>query len=325
MKQSYVAAIIIFCVWLAATPRVCAQSEIVSMGYDIPGLATVARGQVITLFVRGLKAPDAIASGATLPTTLAGVAVRVKSDVGGYPERLPIFSIKSHDSCAGRVSVSCPLTHVTVQIPTEPTCVSAGQVANECTIGAPRVITLVVEESGVLGQELPVIVINRKPQILNACQTIFGGIGGICDPFVTHADGKFISSTNPARPGETIVIYAAGLGPTNPPLKTGEAAAQSNRAIALLDFRLIISFRIELPPSSPAPPVVWSPVEGWVEPVFVGLVPGYVGLYQINVTLPSRLPEQLFRGCTNTRIAVGAGFDGPADGVTFVDFCVQPQ
>ena len=37
-------------------------------------------------------------------------------------------------------------------------------------------------------------------------------------------------------------------------------------------------------------PFVWSPTGAWVYPEYAGLVAGYVGLYQINVTVPAQLP-----------------------------------
>lgn len=315
---------------IVALPLAHAQNQIVTAGYDIPVLTAVARGQVLTLFVRGLKAPDAAATSIPLPTTLAGVSVRVKSNIRGYPDRLPIFSIRSFDFCEGRPGVVCQLTHVTVQIPTEPTCVPTGQgVPNECTFDIRPGIILTVEENGIPGQDFPVIVVFSKPQILNACQTIFGRIGGSCLRFVTHTDGTRVSGTNPAHPGETVVIYAVGLGPTIPAVKTGEAAPAQARAAAVLRPLLTISHRLVVPPASPAPPVIWSPMERWIEPAFVGLVPGYVGLYQINVTLPDRLPERV-HWCyfgdfdANTRIAIGTDSLGPPDGETFVDICVQP-
>ena len=38
---------------------------------------------------------------------------------------------------------------------------------------------------------------------------------------ITHADGTTVSSGNPARPGETVIIYATGLGQVTPALATG--------------------------------------------------------------------------------------------------------
>ena len=306
---------------LAVLSLAQAQNEVVSAGYDIPTYPAFAPGQVITLFVRGLKVPDALAAGTPIPTTLAGITERVKSSIPNYPDRLPIFSVRSYDS----------LTHVTVQIPTEPTCVVTSNIPNECTITYPPRIVLTVEQGGNPGQDFPIIVngVNGvNPHIINACDTIFG-IGGICNPFVTHADGSLIGS-GCANPGETIVIYAVGLGgATNVRVKTGEAAPSSPPARYVGDYFLTVSFRLNQPPSSPARPVAWVPMPQWFYAEYVGLVPGYVGLYQINFKVPAVLPPNLlsYGYGPNMRIAIGAGSTptSPADGVTFVDVCVQAQ
>ena len=304
---------------LAALSLAQAQNEVVSAGYDIPAYPAFAPGQVITLFVRGLKVVDAFAEGTSIPTTLAGITVRVKTSIPNYPDRLPIFSVRSYG----------PLTHVTVQIPTEPTCVVTSNIPYECTtlaeLGSPPGIVLTVEQDGSPGKDFPIIVTGVKPHILNACDTIFGTIGGICNPFITHADGSLIGS-GCAYPGETIVIYAVGLGGINVRVKTGEVAPSSPPARYVGDYFLTVSFRVNEAPSSPAPPVAWVPVTQWFYPEYVGLVPGYVGLYQINFKVPAALPPNVLYGYgANMRIAIGAGSTptSPADGLTFVDVCVQ--
>ena len=183
---------------LIAVPPMQGQNEIVSTGYDIPAYQSnpVAVGQVITLFVRGLKVPNATAMTMPLPNTLSGITVKVKSDITNYPDRLPIFSIRSYDFCSGRLSVPCPLTQVTVQIPFPPTCTDCWPSSNP-SIGPPSVIVLSVEQNGIAGQDFPVVLTSQQPRILNSCDTIFG-IGGICGSFVTHSDGSIVTCTNPA-------------------------------------------------------------------------------------------------------------------------------
>jgi uncharacterized protein (TIGR03437 family) len=322
-KELQIMKILITICGLVALSLAQAQNEIVSAGYDIPAYPAFAPGQVITLFVRGLTVADAFAEGTLIPTTLAGITVRVKTIIPNYPDRLPIFSVKSY----------ALLTHVTVQIPTETTCLVTGNIPDECTTQAelesPPGIVLTVEQGGTPGKDFPIIVngVNGvKPHILNACDTVFGTIGGICNSFITHADGSLIGS-GCANPGETIVIYAVGLGgDTTIRLKTGEVAPSSPPARYVGDYFLTVSFRVNGPPSSPGPPVTWVPVPQWFYAEYVGLVPGFVGLYQINFKVPVALPPNVLYGYgANMRIAIGAGSTptSPADGDTFVDVCVQ--
>jgi len=86
----------------------------------------------------------------------------------------------------------------------------------------------------------------------------------------THANGSVITSSNPAASGETIVIYATGLGPVDKPVASGEPAPPGDVVRTLVKARVFINGR-----------------EATVE--FCGLAPGFVGLYQINVRLPTGL------------------------------------
>jgi uncharacterized protein (TIGR03437 family) len=51
---------------------------------------------------------------------------------------------------------------------------------------------------------------------------ILTGCGNYSGPCVTHADGTLVSVDAPAKPGEALVVYAVGLGLTNPAVATGQ-------------------------------------------------------------------------------------------------------
>jgi uncharacterized protein (TIGR03118 family) len=91
----------------------------------------------------------------------------------------------------------------------------------------------------------------------------------------THADNKLVgpptliaNATTPAQPGETVVLYANGLGATTPAAVNGQVVSTP---LVLADV--------------PTVTVNNSPAK--VE--FAGLTG--TGLYQLNVTLPSDLPD----------------------------------
>ena len=75
----------------------------------------------------------------------------------------------------------------------------------------------------------------------------------------------------PAHTGDTVVIYADGLGAVNPPVADGTAAGSP------------------LSITTNAVQVHFSDVAA--TPVFAGLAPGFVGLYQVNVVVPSGVPS----------------------------------
>ncbi len=133
---------------------------------------------------------------------------------------------------------------------------------------------------------------------------------------VTHADGSLVSTSKPAQPGEELVMYAVGLGATNPLVKTG-AASPAPPVPTAQTFSLNFDYRqnAALPGPSSASPLFHPP-----SPVFAGLTPGFAGLYQINFVVPA--PAERVAPCTvsanNLTVTIaGTSFDGVA-------ICVGP-
>jgi uncharacterized protein (TIGR03437 family) len=84
---------------------------------------------------------------------------------------------------------------------------------------------------------------------------------------------------SPVKVGDTVVIYALGLGPTSPPVASGTASPTS--PLAKVPGTAQVCFGVETP-FSPAP---------CATPLFTGLSPGFVGLYQVDVTIPAGIPS----------------------------------
>jgi len=91
---------------------------------------------------------------------------------------------------------------------------------------------------------------------------------------VRFSNGLVVTSTNPVHRGDILTIYLTGLGAVNPPVKDGDPS-----------------------PLNPLATTVVTPtveIGGLGAPVlFSGLVPGYVGLYVLNVSVPSSTPQGL--------------------------------
>jgi uncharacterized protein (TIGR03437 family) len=85
---------------------------------------------------------------------------------------------------------------------------------------------------------------------------------------ITDANGDLINSNNPASPGQVVVIYATGLGPVNQTIALG-APSPAN------------------PPATVNTPVQVTIGGQTVTPQFAGLTPNFVGLYQVNVAIPT--------------------------------------
>lgn len=77
-------------------------------------------------------------------------------------------------------------------------------------------------------------------------------------------------ATRPAKPGDVIQIYATGLGPVMNTPKTGASVPGAKSLTTTL------------------PVVMFGGITGQVG--FSGLAPGFVGLYQVNVTVPASAP-----------------------------------
>jgi len=84
------------------------------------------------------------------------------------------------------------------------------------------------------------------------------------------ANNNVITASNPAVPGQAIVLYCNGLGPVSNQPASG-APASSTQLSATTTM-----------------PVVTIGGQT-VTPIFSGLSPGSVGLYQVNVTVPASL------------------------------------
>jgi uncharacterized protein (TIGR03437 family) len=90
---------------------------------------------------------------------------------------------------------------------------------------------------------------------------------------VLHAaDFSLVTSSSPARPGESLLIYCTGLGPLQIPVTAGHSAPS---AAPLAQTTVLPTVTIAGLPAT----VTYS-----------GLAPGLVGLYQVTVQAPAALP-----------------------------------
>jgi uncharacterized protein (TIGR03437 family) len=108
---------------------------------------------------------------------------------------------------------------------------------------------------------------------------------------LTHSDGSMVTPSNPAARGEVLVAYAVGLGEVK-----GEPGVGS------------VTPRDALVLTASAPQVS---IGGFAAtPLFAGLTPGFVGLYQINFAVPgncstgSSIPMMLEQGGVFTSAAL---------------------
>ena len=88
---------------------------------------------------------------------------------------------------------------------------------------------------------------------------------------IEHADGSVVTPASAAARGETVLVFATGLGPTSPTIVSGQAAPGSP-----------LSLTTSMPTVTIAGmPTIIS---------FSGQAPGFVGLNQINLQVPANAP-----------------------------------
>lgn len=128
----------------------------------------------------------------------------------------------------------------------------------------PGTIKVFVARDGIAGPEVQIQLNSTAPGGFQWNGYIIG----------THLDGRLISPSAPAAPGEIIVIYFAGLGRVSPDTTSGRLAPFAAPIVALSQTQVLLS-GVPCPQSSL---------------LYVGLAPGFAGLYQINLRVPTLVP-----------------------------------
>jgi len=143
--------------------------------------------------------------------------------------------------------------------------VSPGQINALAPVGlTPNTIQQVIVQRGLTySLPAPVDVAPAQPG------TFMSGGFGIAVAYRSDGTAPFlVSPANPARAGDVLVVYCSGLGQTNPPAVDGQPAA-----------------------GGPTNDPVTATIGGQSAPVaYAGLVAGFVGLYQVNLTVPGGVP-----------------------------------
>lgn len=292
---------------------------LVGAGFSNPFPLLVAPGQLLTLFVLPPAAYDTTGPMPNMPSISAVFW-------NGSDEAMPVLQVKQANTGCVVPSSSgvCPsLLAVTVQVPFD---APISPAAGSNIVVRPSGIAVFVsgEKSAYFGAQT----LADQVHILTACDVLLlasplppNTVGLPCAPMIAHADGSQVSIDSPAVAGEELVAYATGLGQTNPPLTMGQPAAASNPTVAT--FNLDFNYRPNALGTRPLPSAG--------APLFAGATQGYVGLYQINFSVPptpAGLQPCAYSGVTpnfvngvfsNLTVSVGSMFSFDGAGI-----CVTP-
>jgi uncharacterized protein (TIGR03437 family) len=193
----------------------------------------VVPGEMATLFGTNLTTKTGInvTSGLPLPTSFVTESVMVNNHVSA------LFAV---DNVNGQQQIN-------FQVPWE---VASGPNA-----------TIAVVSGDTTGASLTVPVLAAQPGIFDY------SVGGNTFGAILHANFQLASTANPAKPGETVLIYCTGLGAVSSPPADG-ASGNGEVTVNL-------------------PTVTIGGAKAIVS--FSGLAPGFVGLYQVNAEVPTNL------------------------------------
>lgn len=250
----------------------CSAATIVSLGPDLNSGYFVAPGGVVTMRVTDLpRIANVQATSVPLPDQLGGLRVQFTNSSLNYRKSAGLFAISQPEDCLGDI---CPVTDIQMQIPVDLDVTATGR-------KLPPVATptqVVVSLQDVMRAMVPVLVFPDTPRLLGTCER---ATARICEALSYHADGNPVSASAPARPGETVIIYAVGLGSADQGTDTGAASSQGARsAIAYIQTVEVVgggggSTRLPLPLGPPE--------------IKASMVPGFVGLAQFNIFVPEGL------------------------------------
>jgi uncharacterized protein (TIGR03437 family) len=213
--------------------------QVFNAGSNAPITNPVAPGEYVTLKGENLASATLQPSSVPFPTNLGGTSV----SVNGRPAALSYVS-------PGQINIQVPYEtsegYATFQVSNNGT--KSNQVTLYTQPAAPGVFTL----------DLPF------------------GIYGDGSAAVQHSDYSTVTPSNPAKAGETLILYVTGLGATSPAVSDG-GAAPSAEPLAAVNQNVFVSILDYAGNYQPA------------TVTFKGLTPNAVGLYQINFVVPGGL------------------------------------
>ncbi len=127
------------------------------------------------------------------------------------------------------------------------------QVPGDLPAGTPSVV---VSSGGAMSNALSVTTLAATPAILA----------------VVRANGSAVTAGNAPVAGEYVTIYAIGLGSVTPDVTLGSIPGSGTVATTIVSPQVSLGGTV-------------------LSQTFSGLVPGYVGLYQVNAQLSTALPQ----------------------------------
>lgn len=236
---------------IAGSVNIQAPPNVTGVADAAAGLTTIAPGSYVAIYGTGLSnytdANSTVINYNSTPTTEATDPVIANGAV--LPVQIDFVTV-SFDVPSANISVPGHLTYVSptqvnVQVPWE-------------LQGQSSVQMKVTLDGDLVGNVFTVPVASAAPAFFS-----YSGIA-----IATDLSGNLIGTSNPAKRGQVIVLYANGLGPVNSQPNSGDPAGASPLPSTTNNALVTIGGQT-------------------ANVAYAGLVPSLPGLYQINVTVPA--------------------------------------
>jgi uncharacterized protein (TIGR03437 family) len=206
-------------------------------------------------FTPGPLAPNSVVSifGSNLSF---GTASLPSNDVSGLPLELADVEVYVTDVTSPDGGYRMPLFYVS---PTQINFLLPSNLLPGATM------TIYVARQGVRGPNEDIKLVTAAPQLF---ETSDSGV------IAQHADYSFITPQSPAVPGEIVIVYATGLGTTEP-------NADPSGAVPEYAAQITTPLQVLLNGTALDTDLV----------KYAGATPGSDGVYQVNVQMPQNLPS----------------------------------
>ena len=149
--------------------------------------------------------------------------------------------------------------------------VSAQQINGQLPVNVNGNATMILRTPGGISDNFYFSILPAAPSIFRTGMA--GPETGLATIF-RDDNGELITPTNPIHPNDVITIYATGMGATSPAMVSGMPAPANPLSNAVI-----------------AASVTLGGVP--LNVLYAGLVPGEVGVYQVNASVPSGVPQGL--------------------------------
>ena len=281
---------------------------VAGFGYRMPANAiTAAPGQFMIVSVLGIatRIPNPVVP--PIPTT--GLPIAVQGITVGFvqgPVTVQVQIREVQQSPCPASGACSPATTLTLQIPYELNPDSSTQAVLE------------VKENGASVTDIVLNPVTDSVHVLSTCDQTgvflslaFGLPADSCVPMVMHAQGPLVSMSAPAKPGETLVVWAYGLGAIDHPMPEICCASVDQLPLAVQPFNVSLSYadagRFPLRRLAQ------------VVPNYVGMVGS--GLYQVQFVVPA-VPSDI-SPCSGTSGNLTVQVSGP-NSADAAQLCMQP-